>query len=723
VALTAADSGQHGYRVIYAAYPGERPVVSGGQRLTSWTPAGGGLYRAAVGSLRFRQLYVNGQRAVRARTPNAGEYYQLRGWDQGGRRLEVAATEVGTWQRATQVELVVLGRGVNQSNLRVGGLSVAGSSAFVTPLEPERTRIFQQVYPPKDAGRPYYFENALEFLDAPGEWYLNPDGNEVLYRPRPGEDMASAEVWAPRLERLLDVTGTLAAPVHHVTFQGLTWAHATWLLPSSEGYVGDQASVVFTQPLPNDEISSYPGHRLPAGVHVEAAHTIRFERNVFHHMGASALNLYRAVNDAAVVGNLIQDISGSGIAIDLNLEGNPGDARVICRRNVVANNYLAQTGRDYYQTVGIMLGYTDATVVEHNELADMPYSGISVGWGWDNVDSALRNNVVRYNRIQDVLNRMADGAGIYTLSKQPGTLIAENYVHDIVRTSVQGGFNMSGIYLDEGSNLITVRDNVLVNTGDRALFQNANGPSNSFSNNNGTSPAIIANAGLEAAFADIRPAAALPPPPGAPLVAAYGFGGAVGTTAQDDSGSGHPATLVNGTAWGTGRNGTGVVLDGADDYLTVAAPGLPTGDFTYEAWVLLDTVSSFQTILEALDGVGGAELEIDVVGGGQLAIYTNNAQRFTTAATVPTGVWTHVALTRAGATLQAYLNGAPAGAGSDAGPLGFGSCPLLMGVDADAGCTGALNGFLDGRLDDVRIYNRALSPAEIQSDMTTPAGV
>jgi hypothetical protein len=133
-------------------------------------------------------------------------------------------------------------------------------------------------------------------------------------------------------------------------------------------------------------------------------------------------------------------------------------------------------------------------------------------------------------------------------------------------------------------------------------------------------------------------------------------------------------------------------------------------------------VTSFQTILESLDGVGGAELEIDVVGSGQLAIYTNNVQRFTTTATLPTGVWTHVALTRAGGTLQAYVNGAPAGSGTDAGPLGFGSCPLLMGVDADAGCTGTLNGFLDGRLDDVRIYNRALSPAEIQTDMTTPVG-
>jgi hypothetical protein len=160
-----------------------------------------------------------------------------------------------------------------------------------------------------------------------------------------------------------------------------------------------------------------------------------------------------------------------------------------------------------------MLGYTDAAVVEHNELQDMPYSGISVGWGWANVDSALRNNMVRYNRVESVLNKMSDGAGIYTLSKQPGTLIAENYVRDIVRTGVQGGFNMSGIYLDEGSSQITVRDNVLVNTGDRKIFQNANGPNNTFINNDGTSPTVIANAGLEPAFADIRAGSGSPSQP------------------------------------------------------------------------------------------------------------------------------------------------------------------------------------------------------------------
>jgi hypothetical protein len=505
VTFDAGDSGLNGFHVMYGAYPGARPVLSGGQKITGWTRAGNGLYRAPLGALRFRQLYVNGRRAVRARTPDAGSYYRLREWDTPGRRVEVSRSEINDWRRQDQIEMVILGKGVNQSILRVDSIGPYGTSALLTPREPERTRLFEQAYPPKDSSRPYYWENALEFLNAPGEWYLDGDTSQVFYKPRAGEDMSIAEVVAPRLERLADIVGSPDAPVHDLEFHGLTFEHTTWLVPNREGYVGDQASVVFTERLPDDQISSYPGHRLPAGVQVEGASGVRFERNVFRHMGGSALNLYRAVSDSVVIGNVIADVSGSGISIDLGLEGNPADLRTVCRRNQVVNNYLAGTGRDYFQTVGIMLGYTDSTLVEHNELVDMPYSGISIGWGWKNADSVLRGNVVRYNLIQGVLNRMSDGGGIYTLSKQPGTLIAENYVRDIVRTNVQGGFNISGIYLDEGSSLITVRDNVLENTGDEAIFQNANGPVNEFSRNAGTSPAVVANAGLEPAFQDIRP--------------------------------------------------------------------------------------------------------------------------------------------------------------------------------------------------------------------------
>lgn len=716
------DSGTNGFNVIYKAYTGERSIISGGQNITGWTAAGNGMYRASAGTWRFRQLYVNGSRAIRARTPNAGSYNQLRSWDTSGRRIETASNEVANWQRLNEVEMIIPGKGVNQANLRLASFSVSGSSAFVTPREPERTRIFQQGYPPKE-NRPYYFENALEFLDQPGEWYLNTGTNEVFYRPRAGEDMTTATVIAPRLERLIGVQGTLSAPVRHIAFHGLTFEHSTWLLPNSEGFIGDQAFTYFVQPLPNDEITSYPSQKHPAAVHVEAANNIRFERNVLQHLGSSGLNLYMGTQDVSVIGNLFTDISATGIAVDLNLEGNPTDTRKITRRPVIQNNYITGIGKEYYQNTAIATGYTDAAVIEHNEVTDTPYTGITVGWGWDDVANAARNNLVRYNKVWNVLTLMSDGGGIYTLSRQPGTLIAENYVHDIVRTPVQGGFNISAIYLDEGSNFITVRDNVLVNFGDTRVFQNANGSSNTITNNNGTSPTTIANAGLQPAYWDIRPPALPPPPPSGSLIVAYAFNESSGTTAADSSGNGKTAALVNGPTWAPGKYGNGINLDGVDDYVAVANPNLPTGDYTYEAWVNLDRNNAFQTIMEALDGVGGAELEWDLVVGGSVQVWSNSAQRLTTAVSIPVGTWNHMTLTRQGSTIRVYLNGAlQSQTGSDAGALNFSTCPLLIGVDADSACTGLLNGYFDGRIDEVRIHNRALSQAEIQTDMNTPIG-
>jgi len=508
LALGSLDSGTNGFNVIYQAYPGERPILTGGRKITGWTPVGNDVYRAPAGGLRFRQLYVNGSRAVRARTPNDGSYETILGWDEGGQRILIRSSHISQWSRLDQVEMVILGAGVNQANLRVSSFTTSGPDALVVPREPERARLFAQGYPTKTI-RPFYFENAFEFLDAPGEWYLNTQTNEVFYKLRPNENVATLDAVAPVLETIVALQGTLAQPVHHITFHGLTFQDTTWLVPDSEGYIGDQASIVYTQILPEDQVASYPGHRLPAGFHLEAADHIRLERNIFRNMGASAVNLYVATNDNVVIGNVIAEVSGSGISVDLNLEGNPADPRKVSRRNVITNNYIARTGRDYYQTVGIMVGYGDSTVIEHNELVEMPFSGISVGWGWADRDNAARNNVVRYNEVSRVLQLMDDGGGIYTLSRQPGTVVAENHIHNLLRppTPIAGIYGFGAIFLDNGSNLITVRDNVILDVGDdvELIKINDNGPSNSLINNAGSSSATIANAGLQPAYQDIRP--------------------------------------------------------------------------------------------------------------------------------------------------------------------------------------------------------------------------
>ena len=266
--------------------------------------------------------------------------------------------------------------------------------------------------------------------------------------------------------------------------------------------------------MTGDETEYYIGGRLPGGIHLEGAERIRFQRNIVRHMGASGIVLRSATNASEVVGNVITDVSGSGIVVDQHFEGNPHDPRLICRKNEVTNNYISKIGQDYYGSVGILAGYTEDLVVENNELSDIPYSGISVGWGWSLKDTALKNNTIRRNHIHNVMTKLDDGGGIYTLSKQPGTHISENYIHDIKRSKWAGAWPIAGIYLDQGSDFITVTNNVLRNV-EKKIHRNLSsqppaGTHNQFNNNDGESQDVINNAGLQQDYEDIRSVIDLP---------------------------------------------------------------------------------------------------------------------------------------------------------------------------------------------------------------------
>jgi hypothetical protein len=481
------------------------PILTGAQRITGWVQEPNGIYSAPTGGLEFLQFYVNGQRATLARRPESNDYNTM-SWNEAQKTITIESADAAILQTLTpdqlaQVRITILGNGVNQATLRVA--SISGN--VITPQEPERILIFQQVYPPKE-NRPYVLDNAFVFLDSPGEFYVDPVADRVYYMPRPGEELlTSAVATAPQLEQLLRAEGTLDTPVHDVEFHGLTFQETTWRLPLQDGFIGDQGSFRFVGPLPEDEITSYPSEGIPAAVHVAYGHDLRFERNVIRNTGGSAVNFWIDVDDTAFIGNVIRNAAASGLTVDLNLEGNPEDARKISRGVVIQNNYIEGIGLDYHQAVGIMATYTDSAVIEHNEVTDVRYTGISVGFGWADVDNAAQNNVIRYNEVHNVLNLMADGGGIYTMSRQPGTLVAENYIYDIMRGPWHGSFPLAAVFLDNGSNLITVRDNVGVNVQDVFLNQNDNGPNNVLLNNGGTSPAIIANAGIEPDYENIIP--------------------------------------------------------------------------------------------------------------------------------------------------------------------------------------------------------------------------
>ncbi len=511
------DSGSDKFSITYKAYQGEQVVISGGRLIENWTRCENGLWHANA-DFDFRQLYVNDKRAVRARTPENG-YYQLKGWDIEGKRFIIEPQQITQWKNFDDSEIIIQHVWA-ESILKLESFTIKDGSAYIEPKEPLRTLIFDRPYPRKINKLAFHFENAFEFLDQSGEFYLDKKENKLYYKPMPDQDMTTAKVVAPYIQTLISIKGTLDSPVKNLKFEGFTFEHSTWLEANEKGVLNMQAGIYNTSA---DKENNQRGVRGPSAVYLEAAHQIVFERNVFRNLGACGLDLHYGTYECVIRGNVFVDIAGNGIQhsifskpdVEVHIPYNPEDTREICRYDVISNNFISRIGLDYYGSVGIGAGYARGIMIEHNEVTDVPYSGISVGWGWCNSPNAMANNMIRYNRVSKVMTLLSDGGAIYTLSPQPLSQIAYNYIYDLKANEYVVHSDIKGIYLDEGSNGFNVHHNVVYNTPYK-IFTNRTGANNVFSNNylladQGVREYAVMedehikrNSGLEPAFEDIK---------------------------------------------------------------------------------------------------------------------------------------------------------------------------------------------------------------------------
>jgi hypothetical protein len=496
LAFDARDSGNNGYNVIYASYPGEHATITGGQNITGWTAVGNGIYRANAPGLNFRQLYVNGVPAIRARTPNVDDvqpYHELVDWTnegQIGNRLDngdpiyrtypiVRSQDIAQWNNLTDVEFVSDLEWTHLVFHISSFLDVGGGNTKIIPEADETANLFAGHYGHKKADNGslpnpyYYFENAYEFLDTPGEWYLNRQDGALFYIPRAGENLATAVV--PLVEGLLQIQGgSPNSLVQNLQFHELTFEYSNWTAPSSNGFFNsyaDTRQLTTLQGSPELE-------PIPAAVYIRDAKNLRFERNVFRRLGGTGVLVYSGVSDSNFIGNVFQDIAGSGIALEARYS-EPGfipnyfreplmhlDPETIVRNNVIRNNYFNRVAQGYPGSLGIFATYVQGLVIEHNEFADMPYSGISVGsagWRYFATETNVSDNLVQYNKVRNVMKRLADGGGIYVMNSQPRSKILENYIDGLSKSQWAGGNYVIGVYLDADTMNFTVLDNVIEN--------------------------------------------------------------------------------------------------------------------------------------------------------------------------------------------------------------------------------------------------------------------
>ena len=536
VFIRPEDSGTKESPTIIRSVGDEKVILSGGISIKGWKKQGK-VWVADVPAfngrpLDFRQLWVNGKKAVRARDVEDFEKMnRICSVDEKNEILYVPAVSIRRLidnkgnLKAKYAEMV-LHQMWCVANLRIRSVEVQGDSAAIRFHQPESRIQFEHPWPrpmvtTDGHNSAFYLTNARELQDVPGEWYHDIDARKVYYYPREGEKMQEAEVIVPAVETLVRVEGTLDRPVCHIRFEKITFSYTTWMRPSEKGHVPLQAGMYLTDGYRIDPKMqrNYLNHPLDnqgwlgrpaAAVRVVAARQIDFERCRFEHLGSTGLDYEEAVQGGVVRGCLFRDIAGNGLLVgsfspaahETHLPYDPADRREVCTQQHINNCYFTEIGNEDWGCLAIAAGYVGDVNIEHNEISEVPYSGISLGWGWTQTVNCMRNNRVHANLIHHYAKHMYDVAGIYTLGSQPKSYVTENCVHSIYKPGyVHDPNHWFYLYTDEGSSFITVRDNW---TEGEKYLQNANGPGNVWENNGPkVDNDVRERAGLEAGYKDL----------------------------------------------------------------------------------------------------------------------------------------------------------------------------------------------------------------------------
>lgn len=446
-----------------------RAVISGGKIIDNFNDRGDGIWVAELnevkeGKWRFRELFVNAQRRTRARFPNQGFLRIDQPYPDKRSGFTFKPGEIPNNISGENIELVFFH---DWSTTRVGIKQLEHDKGRLTTEAPVGPAANHYRIDHFEKHPRYYVENALSMLDEPGEWYLDVQTGKLYYKPFPGEVIGQTIIEAPYAKSLLEVKGKPDQPVRNLHFVGLGFEYCRWDIPK-HGYAGSQACFHENRDAAinkDGQDRNILRHFVPAAVTFTMVEDCSIRSCRFERMGGVGVELGMRSHRNRFEGNIIRDVSGNGLMLGEDrtrrVDGklwHDAAPNQTATANVVRNNLIEHIGKQFYGSVGIWAGITRESRIEHNVVRHTPYTGISIGWIWNPKPTSARDNILSHNHIHHVMQKLSDGGGIYTLGRQPGSILRGNHVHDVPVNI--GRAESNGFFMDEGSTDMLVEDNV-----------------------------------------------------------------------------------------------------------------------------------------------------------------------------------------------------------------------------------------------------------------------